>query len=237
MALKMWESIFQAQKTFLKERTMENYQIKNRWSRDVIYETKASSLKEAVQKAVKKNVNLRGADLRNVDLRNVDLRGTDLRGADLEGADLRGTDLRGTDLEGADLRGTDLRNVDLRGADLRGANLEGAEIEFHLFPSIRLLSSMPLGELPNNLTLELMRRDAYAHPHPDRFDDWAKNQGDCPYQNEDRFWYFQEKKELWKAGKPTMIDRDLIIAICKEKDWKIKTLSSKNVSIARPDTP
>jgi len=67
-----------------------------------------------------------------------------------------------------------------------------------------------------------MRRDAYAHPYPKRFDDWAKFQGDCPYQKkEERFWYFKESKKLWEAGNPQMTDRDLIIAICKEKDWGI----------------
>ncbi len=44
-------------------------------------------------------------------------RGVDLRGADLQGAYLRGADLRGAYLQGADLRGADLRGADLRGAD------------------------------------------------------------------------------------------------------------------------
>jgi len=65
-----------------------------------------------------------------------------------------------------------------------------------------------------------MRRDAYAHPHPERFDVWA-NGGDCPYQNEDRFWLFELKRELWRRGKPKMTDRDLIVAICKEKEWEL----------------
>jgi len=66
-----------------------------------------------------------------------------------------------------------------------------------------------------------MRRDAYAHPHPEKFDEWAKG-GDCPYQNEERFWLFNEDAELWKPGLPQMADRDLIVAICKENGWGIK---------------
>jgi len=66
-----------------------------------------------------------------------------------------------------------------------------------------------------------MRRDAYAHPQPTLFDEWV-NGGSCPYQNEERFWHFEPKKDLWKPGKPQMKDSDLILAICKEKGWKIR---------------
>jgi len=66
-----------------------------------------------------------------------------------------------------------------------------------------------------------MRRDAQAHPKPGLFDEWAKG-GSCPYQNEERFWQFREKRELWKSGEPQMADRDLILAICKAMGWGIK---------------
>ena len=125
----------------------------------------------------------------------------------------------------ANLRQADLRGADLRGADLRGADLQGAKIRFYLFPSIRLLSSIFLRDLPDNLTLELMRRDAYAHPKPELFDKWAKTTDDnneCPYRNEETFWQFKPKKELWRKGEPQMADRDLIIEICKSQGWKIR---------------
>ena len=136
------------------------------------------------------------------------------------GSNLRGANLYGANLRGADLRGADLREANLRGANLHRADLRGADIKFHKLPSIRLLSSVTLGELSSELTLELMRRDAWAHPHPERFDEWA-NGGECPYQNEERFWHFEESKELWKPGPPEMRDSDLILAICKEMGWKI----------------
>ena len=66
-----------------------------------------------------------------------------------------------------------------------------------------------------------MRRDAYAHPYPEKFTEWEKG-GKCPYQNEERFWLFNERKGVWRRGKPQMTDRNLITAICKEKGWKIK---------------
>ena len=84
-----------------------------------------------------------------------------------------------------------------------------------------MLASFDLGFLSDSLTLELMRRDAWAHPKPELFDVWSQG-GNCPYQNEERFWLFKLKKELWKPGPPEMRDSDLILAICKEKGWKVK---------------
>jgi len=182
-------------------------QIKNRWNGNVILEGE-EPLKSLVEKNKK-------------DLRDADLRGADLRGADLRGADLRGADLEGAYLRGAYLEGADLRGAELRGAYLEGADLRGAKIEFYLFPSVRLLSSIPLGVLSEELTVELMRRDAEAHPYPELFDEWA-NGGQCPYQNEERLWHFEEKRNLWRPGPPTMRTPDLILAICREKGWKIK---------------
>jgi len=170
--------------------------------------------------------NLRGADLRGANLREANLRGADLREADLSEANLRGAYLRGADLyradlSGAYLRGADLSEADLSGAYLRGANLNNCKIEFNQFPSIRLLSSINLKKVSDKLTLELMRRDADGHPVPERFDTWADG-GMCPYQNEERMWHFKEDRNLWKSGKPRMTDRELILAICEEKNWGIR---------------
>jgi hypothetical protein len=73
-----------------------------------------------------------------------------------------------------------------------------------------------------------MRRDAYGHPYPEKFNEWVKD-GGCPYQNEERFWLFEERRDLWRPGKPEMEDRDLILALCKEKGFGIKGhLKGKN---------
>ncbi|TAN17212.1 MAG: pentapeptide repeat-containing protein [Chitinophagaceae bacterium] len=110
-------------------------QIKNRWTRSVLFEyekednTIAKTLKQAVASfAPLRGADLSGAALRGADLRDTDLSDTDLRGADLRGADLRDTDLSDTALRGAELRGADLRDTDLRGADLRDTDLRGAEL-------------------------------------------------------------------------------------------------------------
>ena len=185
---------------------MDKFEIKSRFTGDILFSLKTESLKLAVAAAVKSGADLRGADL---------------SGAYLRGAYLRGADLREAYLSGADLRGAYLRGADLREAYLSGADLSGAKIKFNKFPSITTLSQLNLGKLPDDLTLELMRRDAYAHPHPERFNEWAKGR-ECPYRNEERFWEFEMKKELWRKGRPKMTDRDLIVAICNAKKWKIK---------------
>jgi hypothetical protein len=162
-----------------------------------------------------------GASGERANLRGADLGGADLGGADLREADLGGADLGGADLRRANLGGANLGGADLRGADLRGADLGGANVEFIKLPSIKLLASLDLGTLSESITIELMRRDAWAHPRPELFDSWAAG-GKCPYQNEDRFWLFELKRELWKPGPPEMRDSDLILTICREKGWKVK---------------
>ena len=91
------------------------YEIKNRWTEEVLFtcdvpEGMESGMiaRHAVETAITDGADLRGADLRGADLRGADLRGADLYGANLRGADLRGADLRGADLYGANLRGADL---------------------------------------------------------------------------------------------------------------------------------
>jgi len=191
------------------------YEIKNRFTGKVLFSLITTSLKLCVKAAVESR-----AYLSEAYLRGAYLRGADLSRADLSRADLREADLSRANLREADLREAYLSEAYLRGADLRGADLRGANIEFYKFPSIRLISSIPLGNLSNKLTLELMRRDAYAHPKPEKFKEWAKG-GECPYQNEERFWLFNENRDLWIAGEPQIKDSDLILEICKEKGWII----------------
>ena len=167
-----------------------------------------------------------GADLSRAVLRRAVLSEADLSGADLSGAYLIGADLsravlRRAVLNGAVLNGADLSGADLSGAYLRRVDLSGTKIEFHQFPSIRLLSSMPIKKISDDLILELMRWDAYAHPHPEKFDKWAKG-GECPYQNEERWWFLPEKRKIWKSGNPTMRLSELILEICRQQGWGIK---------------
>jgi len=168
-----------------------------------------------------KRAYLKGANLKGADLKGANLKGANLKGADLKGANLKGAYLKGADLEGAYLKGADLGGADLKRAYLKGADLKGANLEFFSFPSLRLISSINLGEVSSELALELMRWDARCHPHPERFDEWSKG-GDCPYITEDRFFFFLEKREDWKPGDPKLRGDELILKICEEKGWGIR---------------
>ncbi|MEW5724408.1 MAG: pentapeptide repeat-containing protein [Thermodesulfobacteriota bacterium] len=235
---------------------MTPYQITRHGSGQVLWEGRAVSFKAAVEQARGDRVDLRGADLKGADLGRADLAGLDLREADLSGAYLRGADLagahlgrarlRGADLRGACLRGADLRAADLRGTEFRGADLMGADlreavIEFRSFPAFTL-PHFPLGDLPDDLCLELMLRDAHASPEPDLFALWAEG-GRCPLETPkghlERKWLFHQRPELLQAylqqvapdghigpevWRPKMNEAELILALCRAKGWGIRGL-------------
>ena len=118
-----------------------------------------------------------------------DLSEANLRWADLSEADLRGANLSGANLSGANLRGANPGEANLRGANLRGANLS-------CIPAPLVLLAR-WGELPDALTLDLMRYDASNHPEPTRFVQWGGG-GPCPYSGLPiaRAANFQERREL-----------------------------------------
>ena len=99
-------------------------EIKNRWTGSILfeYEKENNTMKDTVEKAVKQNANLEGANLE----------GANLRGADLEGANLGGADLGGANLGGADLRGANLGGAYLREANLRGAYIYVSDNEINV---------------------------------------------------------------------------------------------------------
>ena len=186
-------------------------QIKRRTDEKIICEGD----EEIKSLAVKNKADLYGADLSRANLSAANLSRANLSAADLSGANLSGANLSWANLSAADLSG-----ANLSAADLSRANLSWAEnIEFYRLPSIGTLSKIILYNLPNDLQLELMRRDAQAHPHPELFDEWAKT-GKCPYQDEERFWLFEPDPKLWEAGKPKMNDFDLIVATVNLKAGK-----------------
>jgi hypothetical protein len=138
------------------------FEIKSRWTGNVLFSLECDSWKVCVEAAVKSRADLRGADLSDAVLSGADLRDADLRDADLSGADLRGADLRDADLRdavlsgavlsGADLSGADLRDADLSDADLRDADLRDADLSRAVLTPIRddiwaVLSSLP-AEVP-----------------------------------------------------------------------------------------
>jgi len=85
----------------------------------MLYQSRAGSIREALEEAVRSGADLRGSDLRNADLRGADLRNADLCDASLSGA-------FGADLADANLIGASLAGTNLTGASLAGTNLTGA---------------------------------------------------------------------------------------------------------------
>ena len=124
------------------------YEIKNRWTGDVIFSAETKNFKLAVKMAVEQKINLSnsnlsnsnlsgsdlsgsnlsGSDLRSSDLSNSNFRGSNFRGSDLSGSDLRSSDLSGSDLRSSDLSNSNLRNSDLRDSDLRNSNLGNSNL-------------------------------------------------------------------------------------------------------------
>ncbi len=117
-----WEKIKDVvQKEGDKEKKKAKIEIKTIGG-SLLWESEKETLKEAVEEAVSKDANLRGANLRGANLR-----GTNLGDANLEGAYLGDVNLEGANLRGANLRGANLRDADLGGTNLRDAYLEGAD--------------------------------------------------------------------------------------------------------------
>ena len=84
--------------------------IKHRLNDSVLFETKAASMRLAVESAIRVSADLRGANLTGANLRSVNLGGANLSYADLSNADLGGAYLRGASLWGANLWGANLGN-------------------------------------------------------------------------------------------------------------------------------
>jgi hypothetical protein len=104
------------------------FEIKSRFTGNVIFSLETEKLKLCVEAAIKSRADLSGADLSRADLSRANLSGADLSGANLSGADLFRADLSGADLSRADLSRADLHGANLSGANLSGANLSGADL-------------------------------------------------------------------------------------------------------------
>ena len=88
------------------------FEIKNRFTGNVIFSLECGSLKLCVEAAVQAKTCLGGANLRGAYLSGADLGRANLRGAYLSGADLGGANLSGAYLSGANLSGADLRGAE-----------------------------------------------------------------------------------------------------------------------------
>ena len=104
--------------------------------------------------------------------------------------------------------------ADLREANLRRANLNGASY------CVTNILKARWDKLSDDLTTELMKWDAHATPTPSKFMEWKKG-GPCPAQEHLRIFVFEENRELFRQGKPTMTLWELWAAVAKELEISI----------------
>ena len=108
-----------------KEANINKVEIKNIHGEVIYaYEGENATIKDAVEDAVKKGVNLTRANLECANLECADLRYANLEGANLEGANLYRAALTRANLEGANIK-----DANFKGANLYRANLENAKTE------------------------------------------------------------------------------------------------------------
>ena len=90
------------------------YQIKKRFSGEVIVEKEAESLKELVM------ANLKRASFEGTNLKGADLKGINFKGTNLEGVNFK---VEGTNLEGVNFKveGTNLEEIEFWKADIERA--------------------------------------------------------------------------------------------------------------------
>ena len=130
------------------------------------------------------------------------------------------------DLRGAYLGGADLGGADLGGADLGGAYLGGAYLRDLLRSNSvhTLLTTIDWGQIPDDLTLEMMRHDAESCGLK-AMTAWANNSGGCPFSNSVRDYQFQENKALWVPGPPQYRGTDLLKKLCVAKGIKTEDVT------------
>jgi len=90
------------------------FEIKSRYTGNVIFSLECGSLKLCVEAAVKSRADLYGANLSGANLSRANLYGTNLSGANLYGANLSRADLRHTYLFSANLFGQKIQKAPIQ---------------------------------------------------------------------------------------------------------------------------
>ena len=113
--------------SFLKEDEML-FEIKSRFTGEVIFKLETESFKLCVEAAVKSEANLSEADLSGANLYVANLSGANLSEADLSRANLSRANLSEADLSRANLSGANLSRANLSGVNLSEADLSRADL-------------------------------------------------------------------------------------------------------------
>lgn len=112
----------------LLSRPLRPFQIRNRFTGNVIHEGHARSMADLLERAISQEMDLSEADLRGSDLSRGRFSGARLSRADLSRTILIRADLTGAQLSGAELLSADLFAAILFKANLAGTNLSDANL-------------------------------------------------------------------------------------------------------------
>ena len=93
--------------------TKIKFQIKNRWTGNILFEYESQTLKETVVKAIKSGANLSDADLRDADLRGAHLRDSDLTDSTLSAPHIHDHDIPAVQLSDQDIPHADPIMIDV----------------------------------------------------------------------------------------------------------------------------
>ena len=116
-------------KRYNKKVNMNKVEIKNIHGEVIYtYEGENATIKDAVEDAVKKGVNLTRANLEYANLRYANLYHANLEGANLYRASLIRANLEGANIKDANFKGVNLYRANLYGVNLYGANFFNANL-------------------------------------------------------------------------------------------------------------
>lgn len=114
---------------------MENFQIKNIKTGQIIYEGRHTTFKHCVESAVDKKINLKNADLKNKNLQNLNIDTAQLSCAIFDGSNLNDANLSEGIFDNASFRNTTLIGAcmaesNFNSCDFSGAHFGGNIIDF-----------------------------------------------------------------------------------------------------------
>ena len=121
-----------------------------------------------IEDADMQGLSVDGLSIRYASLWSVNLSNANLKGANFFFSRVNGSDFHGINLEGANLQNVRLHDVNLQNANLSGANLlmtsfsgsilDGCRVQFHKFTELKNIISLRLGNLPEYLNAEVLKR-------------------------------------------------------------------------------
>lgn len=184
---------------------------------ETISTIKGKTLTEAIEKMGKAKMYDVRYSLYKVNLSKCRLTGLRLSHVYLDCANLSHTILSNATLISCHMLHANLRGSKLIHANLSNSILDYANLTDAMYQVSALLHQIDWGALSEQLTLELMRRDARIVGNT-AMKRWVSTE-DCPFEHNHmvRDFMFDENPNLWKPGSPKLNDLQLFRALCREK--------------------